>query len=245
MPDEPRLEEQLVSQVVQAGLSSQLDQAETVKVDVRTDLLKAVQGQVDSVAVTGQGMVVQDVRLETIEMRTDRVDLNLVSILLGKPELNHPINATAQVVLTEADVNRAVNAEAIATKLPPLKLNVEGELVTVMLQHPMVVKLLDAGRMNLDGEAVLHGFETTRKVRFSTTICLCSDQPLLLESFQCRPGEGLSLNLVIALMKKFKELLELPYIELDGIAIRITKLDVEAGKMTVYTEARVHQLPSP
>jgi hypothetical protein len=49
----------VISKAAELGLSSQVDEADKSDVDIKTDLLKAVQGQVDSVDLSGQGVVIQ------------------------------------------------------------------------------------------------------------------------------------------------------------------------------------------
>ena len=84
MSDQPRLEEQALSQAIKLGLSSQLDNAENIEVYVETDLLKVVQGKVDSISVEGQGLTIQeDIRLELIEVQTDQVSINPLMALLA------------------------------------------------------------------------------------------------------------------------------------------------------------------
>jgi hypothetical protein len=68
-------------------------------------------------------------------------------------------------------------------------------------------------------------------------------QPLLLEAFQCTQGEGISLELALALINKARELMNLAYFEIEGVALRIKKLDVRSGRLTLYTDASVRQLP--
>lgn len=245
MPDESRLDEQIISQAVEARLSSQLEEIEDVDVEVHTDLLKVAQGKADSISVSGQGMVVQDVRLQEVEVQTDRVAINPLSALFGELKLDHPLDATARMTLTEADVNRAVNSEMVKRRLPPLKLDVEGETVTVELQYPMQVKLPEKNKIGLTGEALLHELKGTRRVGFSVMVLTCTDEhPVLLQAFQCSPDQSISLGFTIALMKKFQEILRLPYLEIDGVALRIIDLDVQAGNLTVQTEAHVTEVPS-
>lgn len=245
MPDEPRLEEQVISQVVQAGLASQLEDAEDVQVDVQTSLGKAVQGEVDSVTLSGQGMVIQDVRVQQVEVQTNRVLINPLSALLGKLELDQPVDAVARVTLTEADLNRAMNSDMIASRIPPLRLWVDKEMVTVELHLPMQIQLPGQGQFCLQGAAQLHKASGSRQVQFSAVIVPGSDdRPLVLEAFQCQPGQGISLEFAIALMQKFKEILSQPYFELEGMALRVKHLDVQAGHLTLETEAHVAQMPS-
>jgi ubiquinone biosynthesis protein UbiJ len=133
MPEERSLEEQVVAQVLQLGLSSQVDSAEAVNVEVRTDLPQVVQGQVNALAVSGQGMVIQDIRMQELEVQTDRISVNLLSALLGKLELDHPVNASARITFTEADLNQTINADQVVQMMRPLELEVEGEIVQVEL----------------------------------------------------------------------------------------------------------------
>lgn len=245
MSQELRLDEQVISQAALAGLSSQLESAEDIQVDIRTDVLKAAQGMADSVSMSGQGVVVQDVRLHAVTVQTNHLSFNPLSILLGQLKLDQPLEATAQVSLTEADLNRAMQAEAVTSRLPALELNVEGEPVIVELVHPVAVTLPSDGKIALDGAALLRGRENVRQVRFTVVILPRTDeQPVLLESFVCHPGEGISIEFTIAIMRKFKELLEQPYVAIEGMAIQVKRLRIESGKLLIETEAHVPQIPS-
>ena len=64
-----------------------------------------------------------------------------------------------------------------------------------------------------------------------------------LEEFRCTQGEGIALELAIAFLNKAKELLNLPYFELEGMALRLQNMDVQEGRITLYTEAYIKQLP--
>lgn len=245
MPEESRLEEQVVSQAVQAGLSSQLDAAESMNVEVQTDLLKAVQGQVDSVTVSGQGVVVQDIRVQELQVQTAQVDIDPLSAVLGNLKLNQPVNAKSRVVLTEADLNRAMNSEALLRLLPPMSLTVEGSIVRVELVPPLQVTLPGDRRIQLAGAALLHEEKGTRKVSFTTTILPRTEtQPVLVESFQCQPGQAVSLEFAIALLQRFKQLLSQPSLEFAGVTFQVKCLQVEAGSLSIETEAQVSQIPS-
>lgn len=245
MSNEPRLDKQIISQAVQAGLSSQLEDAEDLTVEVQTDVLQAAQGNADAVMVSGQGVVVKDVRLQTVTVQTDRFAVNPLSVLLGRLELDHPLDATAQVSLTEADLNRAMRAEVVTSRLPALALNVEGKPVTVELVHPIAVTLPTDGKIALNGAALIHERETVRRLGFAVALRPSTDdRPALLESFACDPEDGLSIALIIALMQTFKALLAKPYIEIEGMAIQVKRLEVQSGKLLIETNAHIPQMPS-
>src|SRR6476620_6565295 len=112
MPDSPGLGEQALNKAAEIGLSNQLDEVENLDVDIKTDPLKLVQGQVDAVTIEGEGLVMQkDLRMEELEMQMDSVAINPLSVAFGKIELTKPTQASTRVVLTEADINRAFNSE--------------------------------------------------------------------------------------------------------------------------------------
>ena len=80
--EDRNLEEQVVSKAVEMTLSSQLDSAEKIEVDVQTDLSEIIQGKAEGVAISGQGLVMQkDIRIQEMEWQTNGVDINPLSAL--------------------------------------------------------------------------------------------------------------------------------------------------------------------
>ncbi|HEY9699935.1 MAG TPA: DUF2993 domain-containing protein [Trichocoleus sp.] len=241
---EPRFDEQVMSQAVQLGLASQLDDADELQVDVRTDLLKAAQGQADSVSVSGQGMVVQNIRFEEMELHAQNLDINPLSMLLGKLELKQPLDAQSRLVLTEADLNQAINSDSIASRIPPLTLNVQGQSITVALQRPLQVRLPVSGKIEFTASALVQEAQQEQQIGFSVALFPRTDShPLLLEGFQCTRG-AISFELMFALLNRLKELLEQPFLQLDGVAFRVQRLEIESGRLIVQAEARVYQPPT-
>ncbi len=246
MSDQPRLEAQALSQAIKLGLSSQLDDAETIEVYVETDLLKVVQGKVDSISVEGQGLAIQeDIRLESIEVQTNQVSINPLMALLGDIKLDQPVDTTARIVLTESDINHALNSAYVKDRLPPLDLDVEGKRVTIVVKFPLEVRLSDVGKIHFSGTIALNEADKTRSVGFAAVACPRTDtQPILLETFCCVPGQGVSIPLIIALMSKLQEIVRQPYFALEGIILRIKTMEVEPGSLTMQAEIRANQIPS-
>jgi LmeA-like phospholipid-binding len=243
--NEPRLEEQALSQAAEIGITNQLDAVDKINVDVRTDLLKMVQGKADSISVTGEGLVVQkDIRVHEMELHASDVAVDLLSALFGDVELNYPADATIKVVLTEGDLNRAMNSDFVKSKLPAFELAVENEIVTFQTQK-MELQLRDRNQMIFSGNfLVQQGLEVAEMGFTGMLRSRTEDQPVLLEGFYCNQGQGLSLELAAAFMQKAKELVNLPFFVYEGTAFRILKMEVAEGKLTVEIEARVKQIPS-
>ncbi|HEY9598145.1 MAG TPA: DUF2993 domain-containing protein [Cyanophyceae cyanobacterium] len=244
MTDKPALEEQAISEAVEVSLLTQLDQVENIEVDVRTNLLKMIQGKVDSVSIAGQGLVIEkDIRVHEMEVYTDRIAINPLNAIVGKIDLNHPVQAIVRLVLTEQDINHALNSDYVRSKLQPLELNVEGESVTFELQQ-LNVELPGGCKIKFNGTTLLHESGKTRRVRFMAAIRVPNSlQPLVLESFDCTQGGGISLKLAIALLTKIEELMSLPYFDWDTMAFQLQSLELNQGSLTVYTSVYVRQLP--
>lgn len=245
MSEEQRLEEQLLSQVVESKLSDQLDQAEKIDVDVQTDLLKVVQGQVDGVSIKGQGLVMKnDIRVQELKLQTESVAINPLSALFGQIELNHPVNASARIVLTEADINRTFKSDYIRNKMEKFDLNVDGEIVSLETQQTQIY-LPGSGKMKFNGTMLLHEKGNTRSVGFSAIFRPPTpSEPVMLESFNCIEGDGFSLEVVAALMQQLKALVNQPCFELEDMIVRVKNIEVLEGSLVLLIETRVKQIPS-
>lgn len=227
------------------GLSDQLDEVEKIDIDVRTNLLKMVQGQTDSVSITGQGLVMQkDVRVQEMELHIDSIDINPLSAIFGQIELNQPTDATVRIVLTEKDINRALNSDYIRSKLQNLELDVEGKTAVIEPQH-LELYLPGSGKMVFIAEILLQDeIGMTKQLGITAKLLVkTGEQPLLLEGFACTPGQGISLELAITFMRKVRELVNLPYYEIEGMTLLVKDIEVQEGRITVQAESHVVQIP--
>ncbi len=244
MSDSPRLDEQAIALAAEVGLSSKLDSADKLDVDVRTDLFKIVQGQADSVEVSGQGLVLQaDIRVQEMELHLDSVAIDPLSALFGQIELTHPVDAIAKFVLTQEDLNRTLSSDYIKNQIQKLDLDVDGQIVTMALQQ---IKLLlpSENKVIVNGSALVTEIGNTRQIGFNAVLRpRTSNQPILIESFKCQNGQNISLELAVALLEKMKQVTQSPVIELEKMALCVKQLEVEPGKLTLYTEAQIKEIP--
>lgn len=245
MAENPGIGEQALNKAVEIGLSSQLDEVENLDVDVKTDPLKVVQGQVDSVTIEGDGLVMQkDLRMEEMEMQINSVAINPLSVAFGKIELTRPATGKARVVLTEADINRAFNSEYIRSKLQSQKININGQPKTISPQQ-IDFSLPGEGKVVLNAEIRLTGSNEIKQIGFSATPRVSANgQTVSLENVEYDKGEEISPELTKALIEETSEILDLSNFDLEGISLRVKQLIVEAGKLTLQAEADVEQIPS-
>lgn len=244
MDNEPRLDEQVIDTVAEVGISSQLDRAEKIDIDIQTNLLKLILGKADSVNFSGQGVVMQkDIRLQEIKVQTDKVDINPIGAIFGKVELDRPLDAVAKIVITEPDLNRALNSEYVIKKARNFKLNVDGQTVILEMQQ-MNLQLPGDNKMVFNGKILLHEKGETQPLGFTATFRpRTQKQPVIVENFQCDRGEGISFAIALTLMQKVKEWMELSYLNLEGILLRVEEMIVPAGQLNLELQIRMQQIP--
>ncbi|MBE9166147.1 DUF2993 domain-containing protein [Pleurocapsales cyanobacterium LEGE 06147] len=247
------LGEQALSKVAEAGISSQLDEVVDVDVDIATDPFKLAQGELDSVAVNGRGMVMEkDLRMEEMHLQTGHVGVNPLSTVFGNVELTHPTDATAQVVLTEGDINRAFNSDYLQQKLQELEVSID-EKPTKIYVRQIEFSLPGDDKIFLQASVELEQSGETKQVAFTTTPRVSSGaaapakrdrHQVLLENIEYHEGEGLSPELTEKLLEQARELLDLRNFELEGMSLRLRKLEVASEQITLLGDAHIEQFPS-
>jgi Protein of unknown function (DUF2993). len=239
------LGEQALNKIAEVALSTQLDKVERLEVQVKTDPSRLAQGELESLTIDGDGLVMQEnLRMEKMEMQISTIAVDPWKALMGNIKLTHPAEGTARIVLTEADINCAFNSEPFIDKLRNLDIAVEGKPVTLDTQR-VDFHLLADGKVSLDAEVLLRQTDELRAVSLTTTPRISpGGQGVSLEDTHYSQGKELSPELNKALIEKATEILNLHNFEMEGISLIINQLDVEAGKLTLQAEAKVTQFPS-
>lgn len=217
---------------------------ENLDVTIKTDPGKMLSGAVDSVTVHGKGMVMQkDLRVEEMQLKTSRIAINPLSVAFGKIELTHPTDAETHVVLTESDINRALNSEFIREKMQNLRVDVNGTPVTVDTQQ-LEFGLPGANKVLLSTNVVLEAGETKRVSFTAVPRVSPNGQSIALEDVEYLEGKDLSPDLTEAMLNQAHALLDLQNFELGEMALRLKTLDVQEGKMVLRAMAYIEQFPT-
>lgn len=243
MQEKGDIGEQALSKAAEIAISSQLDEVENLDVDIRTDPLKLIQGELESVKIEGKGLVMQkDLRTEELEIKTTNIAINPLSAVFGKIELTRPTEADAHVVLTE-QCERAFNSEFIHQKLQNLDVNVNDQLMTINTRQ-VKFQLPGEGKIVLKAEIQPKGTGEMKQVAFTTVPRIVTGgEKVVLEDVQYVEGEDLSPEITATLLERAGELLDLRNFELEGMSLRLKGLDVQKGKLTLQATALVEQFP--
>ena len=245
MSDKLQPEEQAISELIRQAILQQLDSVKRIGVAARTTLGQVFQGQADSVSVKGNNLTVEGIHVQELEVETDRISIDPLSVLLGAIQLNEPINTRTHLVLSESDLIQALNSKYVTENLPHLQLEVNKKFVTVELCPPLSIRLLSDNKMRFTGGAKLYESQHVRSISFSAVMCVRTEtQPVLLETFCCAPNQGLTLPFTIALMQKMNEIVSQPYFTVEGTSLRVSTLRIKDKKMSLDIEAQTEEIPS-
>ena len=240
----PDIGEQAISKAAEVGLESQLDESEDLDVDVRTNPLDLVQGKVDSVSVKGEGLVMQkELRADKLRIETSSIDIDPMKAALGDIELNQPTDARMLVVLKEEDVQRAFNSEYVKNKLQNLEINYGGETATAKIKQ-VNFSLPETGKVKLEADINLVEKEQDEKISFTAVPEVnSSGNNINLKSVEYEQEAEYNQEVAKAIIDSAEEILDLRNFELDEMSLRVRKLDVEAGKLTIEADAEIEDFP--
>lgn len=242
--DRSNLGNQALSKVAEIGITSQLDAVENIDVDIRTDPGKLLQGKVDSVVISGQGLVMkQDLRMEDITVSIDRVSINPLSAILGNIELTHPSDAQAIVVLTQSDLNRAFSSDYMQAKLHGLKIEMDGQPVTIDVQH-VTIDFPGENKLVIAGDFRIREQPELKKICATAMPTIEADGNQISLEILAAEGQGLNLRLVMAIFEQLIALLDLRNLEIPGMSFQLHNLEAQVGKLVIHAKAQVDQIPS-
>lgn len=242
--DNSDLGEKALSKVAEVGIASQLDKVENIDVNIRTNPVKLIQGRLDSVAISGKGLVMkQDLRMETLEISTDKVEINPLSAVFGNIELTRPTDAEAQIVLTEADINRAFGCDFIQGKLNNLKMEIEGCSVTIDVQQ-VTVSLPGDNKFVLTADFLLKGEVDVKKLLATAIPKIEEDGHKISLEILSAEGQGLTTKLVVTIFDQLTTLLDLRNFNIPGISFQLRQLEAQKGRLLIHAKTQIEQMPS-
>lgn len=233
------IESQALSKAAEAGFESQLDAVEDLDVEIEANASELVQGELESVTVEGEGLVMQgDLRAEELTVETDAIAINPLKAAFGDIQLNQTTNATADVTLTESDIERAFNSDFMRQKLRGLNLEIDGKSNTID-PNQITFKLPGADKVELKAEFLIIESVETQQVEL-TAVPRVSDNghSIVLQDVQAEGPD----SVVDALLDSATELLDLRNFELEGMSFRLQDLEVQQGQLMMQATAKVSDI---
>jgi len=245
--------EQMLNTVASKTIRHLFTQSESVDVSVRCfPSSKLLQGSIDSFKMSGRGLVIRrEFRTEEMSFETDAVSLDFGSVLKGQIQLKQPTQAIAQVVLTEDDINNSFKAELVRKRLENLAIPALDELsggqpisftdVEVKLQPHNSLQLL--AKADLPNQGLV-------PISMTSTLAVERRRRILFENPQF-DGETvpeslreISRTLTTAMAEILNNMVDLDRFNLDGVTMRINRLETQGKKLIFSGYAQIDHIPN-
>ena len=239
------LGEQALNKIAKLALSSQLKDAERLEVKVNTTPEKLASGELESLLIKGEGLVIEtDLRVELLEIETKAIAVAPLKALTGNIKLTQPTKGTARLVLSETDLNCAFNSAELRAKIDVLDTYLSTGQVKLTVPQKKC-QFREDGTVAIEALVELQPSGETKEVAFTATPKIArGDRSVVLEDIQYEPGKEMSEDLTQAFLDKAEKMLDLRNFEKQGLALRIYRLNVEAGRITLSATVDITQFPS-
>jgi len=243
--------ENLLNTVASNTIRHLFTRSEAVDVQVRCQpSSKLLQGSIDSFKMSGRGLVIRkEFRTEEMSFETDAVSIDFSSVLKGKITLKQPTQAIALVKLSETDINDAFKAQLVRKRLenlsiPALMALSDGQPVSftdvkLELLPKNQIKLF--AQANLGNKIIPMGLSCTlgvikrRRLQFDN---ICFEAETIPPEIQ-----STSETLTHILGEVLNEMVDLDRFNLDGITMRLNRLETEGKYLLFSGYAQIEHFP--
>ena len=243
--------ENLLNKVASNTIRHLFTRSDSVNVTVRCNpSSKLLQGTIDSFKMEGTGLVIRrDFRTEEMSFETDAVSLDFSSVMQGKIALKQPTQAIAKIKLTETDLNQAFHAELVRKRLenltvPALTAISGGEPVSFA---DVELQLLPDNRVKFLAKATWGNMVIP--ISFMSAIKVAKRKRIKFENIQFQAEDvppdlrDLSKQLMTALGQILNEMIDLDRFDLDGVKLRLNRLETH-GKILLFSGyAQIERFP--
>ena len=238
------LGEQALNKIAELALSSQLEDSESLEVKIDTTPEKLSNGEIESLLIEGKGLVIEtDLRLEILEIGMKAIAIEPLKALTGSIELTQPTEGTAYLVLTQTDLNCALNSLDLRAKIDVLDTYVSTDRVKLTVPQKKC-QLRTDGTVAVEALMELQPSGETKEVAFTTTPKVApGGKSVILENIQYQPGKEVSPDLTQAFLDKAEKMLDLRNFEKPGLSLRIRHLTIEAERIILSAAADITQFP--
>jgi hypothetical protein len=204
-----------------------------------------LQGRVDRVRIAGRGFFpLEAIRIAALEVETDAIDVDLGSLQAGELELEQPLQAGVRLVLTQADLNRALQAPRIRELLNDLNF---GSLVALNSDPSQTYEVVDPQIDLLDNQririqAVLQAQQTEEQLAIvlESGLAVQSGQRILfIDPIVTVNQEAFPTQLIEQLAAGISRQYDLSNFQEDGITARILELELTPDQLQLAAFVRL------
>ncbi|MEY2857262.1 MAG: hypothetical protein RLZZ74_1574 [Cyanobacteriota bacterium] len=243
--------ENLINTVASNTIRHLFTRSDSVEVSVKCNpSSKLLQGTIDSFKMNGRGLVIrQQFRTEEMSFETDAVAIDFGSAVKGKIALKQPTQAIAQVKLSQDDINKSFEADLVRKRLENLT---PDALIEISGGEPISftdveVQLLPDNEVKLSAKASWG--DTIVPVSLRCILAIGKRRRVKFENLQFEqdsiPAEiqDISQDLTLALGEILNEMVDLDKFNLDGVKLRLNRLQTEGQMLLFSGYAQIERVP--
>ncbi|HBB35114.1 MAG TPA: DUF2993 domain-containing protein [Cyanobacteria bacterium UBA9273] len=235
----------VIDTVAENALRSQLERVEQLEVRVdNTPNYQILQGKVERVRIAGRGLwLTPEMRIDALELETDPIDLDIQSIREGGREsaaksLRQPLQAGMRLVLTESDINQALQSPTVMSQLQEIGGRfLRGATEDNEVKNPRL-ELLENQRIRFQME-VRKGETQPVAVIVESGLSVTAGHTLeLIEPVVSIDGNPLPPQLVAGFATGLSNRYNLRSLEDAGIMARLLQLEISTDKLELAAFVR-------
>jgi hypothetical protein len=228
-----------VDRVAESAIRKQIQSAETLA--VRVDNAPSYQlwaGKVERVRIAGRGIYpISGIRIAVLELETDPIAVDPGHLRQGKVQLAQPLNAGVRIVVTAADLNRALQSPQISKKLRDLSLDFLGSPGQQLERYEFVnpqVEFLNQQRLRFQTQLKSQQSDTQIAITVESGIQINSGRQLqLVEPTATINGRPLPPQLIKLLVGGIDQRLDLANLQAQGITARVLSWQLDRQQLSL------------
>lgn len=230
----------LVDRIAESQIRKQLVAAEQLQVRVdNAPSYQVIQGRADRVRIAGRGIFpIEEFRIDTLEVETDPVALQLKSRKLEKP-----LQAGVRVVLTQKDIDRTLRSPFVTARLRNLGIQLlrrqAGQVERYDFLNPQLT-LLPQNRVRFQVELQEQGDPAKLKIVAEAEPQIVSGRSLQLNNLKIWVNDQLSPEPITrAIESLIRDRADLRKLEASNITVRILTLKLEPERLEIASFVQV------
>ncbi|MEM9007388.1 MAG: DUF2993 domain-containing protein [Cyanobacteria bacterium P01_F01_bin.86] len=236
----------VADQVAAGVIRDRVHQADilTVRID-NLPTFQLVGGRVDRVRLAGRGVyLTPEFRIDTIDVETDPIDIDLPALQAGELALDEPIQSAARLVLKAEDINVLLQSERVQELLDDLRFSLPGatrrESRRYGLANPQVEFLAD-NRLRATVELEDRVQDVDVKAQIESGLVVVDGHRLeLVEPTLVVDGQPAPQQLIEAFTQGLRSELTLKQLEAVNVTARVLQFELHPEALDIAMFIRVN-----
>ena len=231
----------ILENVVESRLRSQLEAVDELEVRIdNAPNYQILQGKAQGIRVASRGVEpIPDLRIAVLEFETEPIDLNLLRLRQEEAvELQQPLQGGVRLVLTETDLNQALQSPRLQTYLQQRLSRLSRRLERYEVLNPRV-DLLDNNRVGVQLELAQSGEQTLTIALESGIEVFEGHRFRLIDPKGTIDGRPLSSRLLQGIAQGLSDRFDLQSLEKTGMTLRLLQLEIDNHQINGAAFVRV------